>query len=86
MLILDEPGNGLDPAGIASLRELLRGLATEGRTVLVSSHVLSETAQTVDRVVIILLHVTVRDIFAFAGMDPGRVNGGHPLGAAPPGR
>jgi ABC-2 type transport system ATP-binding protein len=53
VLILDEPGNGLDPAGMASLRELLRGLAAEGRTVLVSSHVLSEAAQTVDRVVII---------------------------------
>jgi len=53
LLILDEPGNGLDPAGMASLRELLRGLAAEGRTVLVSSHVLSEAAQTVDRVVII---------------------------------
>lgn len=53
VLILDEPGNGLDPAGMASLRDLLRGLAAEERTVLVSSHVLSEVAQTVDRVVII---------------------------------
>jgi ABC-2 type transport system ATP-binding protein len=53
VLILDEPGNGLDPAGMASLRELLRGLAAGGRTVLISSHVLSEAAQTVDRVVII---------------------------------
>jgi ABC-2 type transport system ATP-binding protein len=53
VLILDEPANGLDPAGMAELRELLRGLAAEGRTVLMSSHVLSEVAQTVDRVVII---------------------------------
>jgi ABC-2 type transport system ATP-binding protein len=53
VLILDEPANGLDPAGMAVLRELLRALAGEGRTVLVSSHVLSEMAQTVDRVVII---------------------------------
>ncbi len=53
VLILDEPANGLDPAGMAELRELLRVLAAEGRTVLVSSHVLSEVAQTVDRVVII---------------------------------
>ena len=53
VLILDEPGNGLDPAGLAELRDLLRGLADDGRTVLMSSHVLSEVAQTVDRVVII---------------------------------
>jgi len=53
VLILDEPGNGLDPEGIAWLRHLLRGLAADGRTVLVSSHVLSEVAQTVDHVVII---------------------------------
>jgi ABC-2 type transport system ATP-binding protein len=52
-LILDEPANGLDPAGMASLRLLLRELAGEGRTVLISSHVLSEIAQTVDRVVVI---------------------------------
>jgi ABC-2 type transport system ATP-binding protein len=53
VLVLDEPANGLDPAGIRWLRDLLRSLAAEGRTVLVSSHVLSEVAQTVDRVVII---------------------------------
>ncbi len=53
VLILDEPANGLDPAGMATLRELLRELAGEGRTILVSSHVLSEVAQTADRVVII---------------------------------
>jgi ABC-2 type transport system ATP-binding protein len=53
VLILDEPGNGLDQAGMAELRDLLRGLAAEGRTVLISSHALSEVAQTVDHVVII---------------------------------
>jgi ABC-2 type transport system ATP-binding protein len=53
VLLLDEPGNGLDPAGMADLRDLVRGLAAQGRTVLISSHVLSEVAQTVDRVVII---------------------------------
>nr|WP_042451257.1 ATP-binding cassette domain-containing protein [Streptacidiphilus jiangxiensis] len=53
VLVLDEPANGLDPAGMADLRDLLRGLAAEGRTVLMSSHVLSEVAQTVDRVVIV---------------------------------
>jgi ABC-2 type transport system ATP-binding protein len=53
MLILDEPANGLDPEGIAWLRRLLRALADEGRTVLVSSHVLSEVQQLVDQVVIL---------------------------------
>jgi ABC-2 type transport system ATP-binding protein len=53
VLILDEPANGLDPEGVRWLRGLVRGLADEGRTVLVSSHVLAEVAQTVDQVVII---------------------------------
>jgi ABC-2 type transport system ATP-binding protein len=53
VLILDEPANGLDPQGIRWLRDFLRGLAAEGRTVLVSSHVLAEVAQTVDDVVVI---------------------------------
>ena len=53
VLILDEPGNGLDPAGTAWLRGLLRSLAADGRTVLFSSHVLAEVAQTVDDVVVI---------------------------------
>jgi ABC-2 type transport system ATP-binding protein len=52
-LILDEPSNGLDPQGIAWLRAFLRHLAGEGRTVLVSSHLLAEMAQTVDDVVIV---------------------------------
>jgi ABC-2 type transport system ATP-binding protein len=53
VLLLDEPANGLDPEGIAWLRAFLRGQAAQGRTVLVSSHVLSEVEQTVDDVVII---------------------------------
>jgi ABC-2 type transport system ATP-binding protein len=53
VLLLDEPANGLDPEGIAWLRGFLRHLAGEGRTVLISSHVLSEVQQTVDDVVII---------------------------------
>jgi ABC-2 type transport system ATP-binding protein len=53
VLILDEPANGLDPEGVHWLRGLVRGLAGEGRTVLVSSHLLAEVAQTVDQVVII---------------------------------
>jgi ABC-2 type transport system ATP-binding protein len=53
VLLLDEPANGLDPEGIHWLRGLIRRQADEGRTVLVSSHVLAEVAQTVDQVVII---------------------------------
>jgi ABC-2 type transport system ATP-binding protein len=53
VLILGEPGNGLDPAGVAWLRDLLRRLAGEGRTVLVSSHLLAEVAQTAGHVIVI---------------------------------
>ncbi|MDR0782762.1 MAG: ATP-binding cassette domain-containing protein [Propionibacteriaceae bacterium] len=53
ILLLDEPVNGLDPEGIRWVRELLRRLASEGRTILVSSHLLAEAAQTVDEIVII---------------------------------
>jgi ABC-2 type transport system ATP-binding protein len=53
LLVLDEPANGLDPAGMRWLRTFLQGLAREGRTVLVSSHLLAEAAQTVDRVLIV---------------------------------
>ena len=53
VLVLDEPANGLDPQGIRWLRDFLRSLAAEGRTILISSHVLAEVAQTVDDVVII---------------------------------
>jgi len=53
VLVLDEPANGLDPEGIRWLRDFLRYLAGQGRTVLVSSHVLAEVARTADRVVIL---------------------------------
>ena len=53
LLILDEPANGLDPAGIVEMRDLLRGLAAEGKTVFISSHVLSEVQQICNRVAII---------------------------------
>jgi ABC-2 type transport system ATP-binding protein len=53
ILILDEPANGLDPEGVRWLRGLLRGFAAGGGTVLLSSHMLAEAAQTVDSVVII---------------------------------
>ena len=53
VLLLDEPLNGLDPQGIRWLRELLKSMAAEGRTVLVSSHVISEMAVTADHLVVI---------------------------------
>jgi ABC-2 type transport system ATP-binding protein len=53
LLILDEPANGLDPEGVRWLRDLLRGMAAEGATVLVSSHILAEVAHTVDSAVIL---------------------------------
>ncbi len=52
-LILDEPANGLDPEGILWIRNLLRGLAAEGRTVFLSSHLMAEIAQTAERLVVI---------------------------------
>ncbi|TQF65568.1 ATP-binding cassette domain-containing protein [Rhodococcus spelaei] len=53
ILVLDEPANGLDPEGIAWLRDFLRAFAESGRTVLVSSHILREVEQIVDRLVIV---------------------------------
>ena len=74
VLVLDEPANGLDPAGIAWLREFLRALAREGRTVVVSSHVLSEVQQTVDDVVVIARGRLVRQgTLADLGSGPAAV-------------
>src|SRR3954465_8354130 len=52
-LLLDEPVNGLDPEGIQWIRQLLRSLAGEGRSILVSSHLMSEMAQTADRLIVV---------------------------------
>jgi ABC-2 type transport system ATP-binding protein len=72
LLILDEPANGLDPEGVRWLRDFLRRMASEGRTVLISSHVLAEVAQTVDRVLIIsrgrlVLSSSLAELTAHAG-------------------
>jgi ABC-2 type transport system ATP-binding protein len=72
VLILDEPANGLDPEGVRWLREMVRALAEEGRTVLVSSHILAEVAQTVDSVVIVdhgrlVAHSTLDELTGGAG-------------------
>ena len=53
VLVLDEPANGLDPEGIRRLRGFLRHLSSQGKTILISSHLLQEVEQTVDEVVII---------------------------------
>jgi ABC-2 type transport system ATP-binding protein len=53
VLVLDEPANGLDPDGVRWLRALIRGLGAQGRSVLVSSHLLAELGQTVDDVIVI---------------------------------
>ncbi|MEU7580936.1 ABC transporter ATP-binding protein [Streptomyces sp. NPDC041068] len=53
VLLLDEPSNGLDPEGIIWIRELMRGLAREGRTVLVSSHLMGETASFADHLIVL---------------------------------
>ncbi|MBG7606271.1 MAG: ABC transporter ATP-binding protein [Actinobacteria bacterium] len=53
ILILDEPMNGLDPAGIVEIRTLLKGLAQQGKTILVSSHLLAEVQAVADQVIII---------------------------------
>src|SRR6188472_59253 len=72
VLVLDEPANGLDPQGIRWLRDFLRGLAAEGRAILVSSHVLAEVAQTADDVVVIhhgrsIVQAPLRELMARSG-------------------
>jgi ABC-2 type transport system ATP-binding protein len=60
LLMLDEPANGLDPAGIVEMRDLVRRLASAGKTIFVSSHVLAEVQQICDRVAIVNLGRLVR--------------------------
>lgn len=74
MLILDEPANGLDPAGIVEVRELIRRLGAEGRTVFISSHILSEIQHTADRVAILargrlVKEGPVREVLARGGAE-----------------
>lgn len=75
VVMLDEPVNGLDPEGVRWVRELLRGLAAEGRTVMLSSHLMSEMAQTADRLVVVgrgrLLAETTVDALVEQSEDKG---------------
>jgi len=73
-VILDEPVNGLDPQAVRWIRTLLKGLAAEGRTVFVSSHLMSETALTADHVVVVgrgrlVADMSVADIVAQASQN-----------------
>ena len=83
LLILDEPTNGLDPAGMADMRDLIRALAQQGQTVILSSHLLGEVEQICDRVGVIAdgrlrIESAVSELRAKAGL----VVRAHPLDAA----
>jgi ABC-2 type transport system ATP-binding protein len=74
VIVLDEPVNGLDPEGVLWVRNLLKGLAEEGRTVFVSSHLMSEMALTATRLVVVgrgrlIADTTVEDLVESAGSD-----------------
>ena len=78
VLLFDEPVNGLDPEGIRWIRTLMRTLASEGRTVFVSSHLLAEMAHTADRLVVIgrgrlMAATTMADFLSRSGVDSIRV-------------
>ena len=75
LLILDEPANGLDPAGIVEVRELMRRLGRQGRTVFVSSHILNEVQQTADRVAILAKGRTVAAGPVHEVLTAGRATG-----------
>ncbi|KQV04550.1 ABC transporter ATP-binding protein [Kitasatospora sp. Root107] len=84
VLMLDEPVNGLDPEGIRWIRTLLRGLAAEGRAVLVSSHLMSEMALTADHLVVIgrgrlLADASTADFIAEHGRPRLRVRAVDPV-------
>ena len=83
VLMFDEPVNGLDPEGVAWIRTLLKALAAEGRTVFLSSHLMSEMALTADRLVIIgrgrlLAQTTVADLIANGSRNYIRVRSESP--------
>jgi ABC-2 type transport system ATP-binding protein len=82
ILLLDEPVNGLDPEGILWVRNLLRGLAAEGRTVFVSSHLMTEMALTADRLIVIgrgrlLVDASVSEVIAASSANHVRVVSPH---------
>ena len=82
MLLFDEPVNGLDPEGIRWIRGLLKSLAAEGRTVFVSSHLMSEMALTADHIVVIgrgrlIADTSVEELVAASSLNSVRVRSPH---------
>lgn len=82
-LLLDEPVNGLDPEGIQWIRQLLRSLAAEGRSILVSSHLMTEMAQTADRLIVVgrgrlIADGTVDDVVQRSSSGHVRVHSAEP--------
>ncbi|MGY0005444.1 ABC transporter ATP-binding protein [Micromonospora sp. I033] len=87
VLLLDEPVNGLDPDGVRWIRRFTRGLADEGRTVLISSHLMSEMQQTADRVVVLgrgrlVADAPLAELIAARPASSVRVRGPEPAGLA----
>ncbi|MFE9691114.1 ABC transporter ATP-binding protein [Micromonospora sp. NPDC005806] len=87
VLLLDEPVNGLDPDGVRWIRRFTRGLADEGRTVLISSHLMSEMQQTADRVVVLgrgrlIADAPLDELIAASPATSVRVRGPEPAGLA----
>ncbi|WNM40320.1 ATP-binding cassette domain-containing protein [Micromonospora halotolerans] len=87
VLLLDEPVNGLDPDGVRWIRRFTRGLADEGRTVLISSHLMSEMQQTADRVVVLgrgrlVADAPLADLIAARPASSVRVRGPESAGLA----
>src|SRR5207245_6536807 len=84
-VVLDEPVNGLDPEGIRWVRDLLKGLAAEGRTVFVSSHLMSEMALTAEHVIVVGRGRVIADVpvqQVIAGASQGVVHVRTPAAAA----
>jgi ABC-2 type transport system ATP-binding protein len=86
--MLDEPVNGLDPEGVVWIRTLLKSLVAEGRTVLLSSHLMSEMALTADRLIIIrrgrlITQTTVADLLASSADGPVRARSPQTAALAP---
>ncbi|MEV3993855.1 ATP-binding cassette domain-containing protein [Streptomyces sp. NPDC049837] len=82
VLLLDEPVNGLDPEGVRWIRDLMKGLAAEGRTVFVSSHLMSEMEMTADHLVVVgrgrlIADVSMRDFIARSSRNAVRVRSPH---------
>ena len=88
VLLLDEPVNGLDPEGVSWIRNLMKHLASEGRTVLVSSHLMNEMAVTADHLIVIGRGrlIAAASTAEFIARELGAVGAGPQPGGGPAGR